>query len=91
MEPETMELLVGWLYGKVDKSLTLRQAAGLFVASDRFNVLDLQKACVKIIAHRVAPMSCMLPDLLVYNLLQYARAIGCDAIVWVSTHLKAAT
>ena len=90
IEPETMELLVGWLYGKVDKPLTLRQAADLFVASDRFDVPDLQQACVKIIAHRVEMLSPMLPQLLVYNLWQYATTIGSDAIVRVSTHSKAA-
>lgn len=87
-EPDTMELLVGWMYGRVNKALGLCQAVDLYVASDKYAVLDLQQACVEIIAHRVASLSAMIPSLVVYKLWQFATAIGSDAVVQVRNTLR---
>lgn len=45
MEPETFELMLGWMYGTIDVVLPLDQAVDVYVASDRLGMTALHDAC----------------------------------------------
>lgn len=50
MEPETFELMLGWMYGTIDMEISLFQASDLYVASDKLGMTLLNDACAQIIA-----------------------------------------
>lgn len=80
MSLDTMEMLIGWMYGTSDVELSLAMAIKLFVASDKYCIINLHEACIRILQLRVAflPMKRMKEEIL--ELQDYARAIGCREV-----------
>ena len=48
-----MDLLVDWLYGHFKESLTFDQRMALFAVSHRFDILELQKECERVLSSSV--------------------------------------
>ena len=85
MSADTMEMLIGWMYGTSDVELSLAMAIKLFVASDKYCITNLHEACIRILQVRVAllPMRKMKEEIL--ELQDYARAIGCCKVDLVTS------
>lgn len=71
---------MGWMYGTLDVELSLAMAIKLFVASDKYCIINLHEACIRILQVHVAslPMRKMKEEIL--ELQDYARAIGCRKV-----------
>ena len=98
MKPDTMHLLVAWMYGTARDLLTFQQAVELYAASDRYGMTSLHQACIhQIIYHhlRLPRNQCAAPEVinphvrilrpskLVYELWIIADAMGSGAVVQV--------
>ena len=85
MEPETFELMLGWMYGTIDVVLPLDQAVDVYVASDRLGMTALHDACAHIIAQTLPgiPSSCCIEN--VVGLWHFATVIQSEVVIKVST------
>lgn len=86
---ETWGFVVGWLYGTVVRELPCAAAAvDLLVASDRYGITDLFKACTKLVADHVRrlPHSIHLSFTAeVQELHAFAKVAGCSQVEQVSS------
>ena len=53
MSPDIMELLVDWLYSSFKESLTFEQRQALFAVSHKFDILELQQECERVLSSSV--------------------------------------
>ena len=53
MSPDTMDLLIDWLYSDFKESLTFEQHQALFTISHKYDILELQQECERVLSSSV--------------------------------------
>lgn len=59
MTPETVELLLDWMYDTFTGCLTMSQAVDLFKAGHKFDISELQQHCERILKSLVSHQTCV--------------------------------
>ena len=94
VSPDILELLVDWLYSDFKESLAFEERQALFAVSHRFDILELQQECERVLSSSVTLETyAVLADMARYFESQRLKEVllcpfQCMEKLWPMYHLK---